>query len=48
MLGAVTHHFNQELGLPGEVDAKGIASSKILFNLQIIFGEKLLFVPVDP
>ena len=49
MLGAVTHHFNQELGLPGEVDAKGIASSRILFNLQIFIGEekKLLFVPDD-
>ena len=48
LLGATTYHFYLERGLPGGVDAKSIASSKILFNLQIIFGEKLLFVPVDP
>ena len=48
-LGAFTHHFYLERGLPGGVDAKGIASSEILSNLQIIIGEekKLLFVPDD-
>ena len=47
LLGAITHHFNQKRGLLGGVDAKGIASSKIQFNLQIILGDgkKLLFVP---
>ena len=31
------------------MDAKGFASSKILFNLQIVLGEekKLLFIPDD-
>ena len=49
MPGAIIRHFDLERGLPGGVDAKGIASSKILFNLQIIIGEekKLLFVPDD-
>ena len=47
--GAITHHFNLEQGLPGGVDAKSSASSKILFNLQIILEEekKPLFVPDD-
>ena len=50
LLGAITHHFNQRRGLLGGVDAKGIASSEILSNLQIILEEekKLLFVPDDP
>ena len=49
--GAITRHFNRERGLPGEVDAKGIASSRILFKPSNIFGEReeaLLSVPVDP
>ena len=40
LLGAITHHFDQERGLLGGVDAKGIASSRILFNLQISLGSE--------
>ena len=49
MPGAITRHFDQERRLPGGVDAKSIASSKILFNLQIILEEekKPLFIPDD-
>ena len=49
MPGVITRHFDQEPRLPGEVDAKGIASSRIQFNLQIILGDrkKLQIVPVD-
>ena len=32
--GVVTRNFDQEPRLPGLVDAKGIASSRILSNLQ--------------
>ena len=49
LLGATTHHFNQKQGLLAGVDAKGIASSRIQSNLQIILGDgkKLQIVPVD-
>ena len=36
--GVVTRHFDQEPRLPGLVDAKGTASSRILSNLQISPG----------
>ena len=49
MPGVDTCRFDLEPRLPGLVDAKGTASSRILFNLQIFIGEekKLLFVPDD-
>ena len=40
LLGVVTRHFDQEPRLPGGVDAKGIASSKILSKPSNIFGER--------
>ena len=47
--GVVTRHFDQEPRLPGLVDAKGIASSRILSNLQTSKGseKKLSLVPDD-
>ena len=49
LLGEVTHHFNQEQGLLGGVDAKGFDTCEIQSNLQIVLGEgkRLLLVPVD-
>ena len=46
MPGVVTRYFDQELRLPGEVDAKGIASSRILFNLQTSKGSEKKLSPV--
>ena len=47
--GTITRHFDQEPRLPGLVDAKGIASSRNLFNLQPSKGseQKLSSVPGD-
>ena len=38
--GVVTRHFDQEPRLPGLVDAKGIASSRNLSNLQTSLGSE--------
>ena len=51
MPGVVARHLDQEPRLPGGVDAKGIASSRIQSKPSNIFGEReeaLLSVPVDP